>query len=198
MPVSSRTPWNSTVEQIFNELIGLRARANSQPDIAAWIEGKLRTVDDMAARIFLMSELAGEYDERGEYDKSERVLQERIRISGGAAQSWISLAEHYHYASRDLTAARETIEKAIQSALAEGAFIRQAAGIRVRIALALGDYQCVEETLRLLLTDEARTSHPDVAYETDFLSRIPGDLIDREVIGRYRLSVGRAESRGQS
>jgi hypothetical protein len=133
-----------------------------------------------------LSELAGEYGIRGDSSSAEKILRERVRLSNEAAQSWIGLAEHYHYAVGNLTAAQDTIDKALQQALREGAFVRQAAGVRIRISLARADYGCVEETLRLLLTDAARASFPDVGYETDFLQRIPDGAIDANVLRSYQ------------
>lgn len=177
-------PWNPTVEQIYDELQELRQGSKNQ-DVVQWMLERLRRVDDLAARMLLLSEVAGEYDLRGDHVSAEHYLRERISLSDNAASSWISLADHYLFAARDIGAARAAAQNALDHAIRQKAFIRQAAGTRIRVALALGDYSCIEETLRLLLTEEAQSSNPDIAFETDFVQRIPPDLVDAQLIKIY-------------
>lgn len=180
----NQLPWNPTVERIYNELQELRQSSRTQ-EVVRWILERLRSVDDLAAKLLLLSELAGEYDLRGDHVTAEQCLRERISLSGNAASSWISLADHYLYATQDIAAANLAAQNALDYAVRQKAFVRQAAGTRIRVALSLRDYLCVEETLRLLLTDDAQFSTPDTAFETDFVRRIPPDTVDAQLIKNY-------------
>lgn len=180
----NQLPWNPTVERIYNELQVLRQSSKMQ-DVVGWILSRLRSVDDLASKMLLLSELAGEYDLRGDYVSAEHHLHERISLSDNAASSWISLADHYLFVTQDIAAAALAAQNALDFAVRQKAFIRQAAGTRIRAALALDDYSCVEKTLRLLLTDEAQSSKPDTAFETDFVHRIPPGMVNAQLIKNY-------------
>jgi tetratricopeptide (TPR) repeat protein len=176
--------WNPAAEKLLSDLQELRTSARTQ-EVVAWILKRLENIDDLASRVLLLSELAGEYSMVGDFENAERALRERIAISNDAASSWISLADHHLYATGNLHAARTAIERALRQALNENSFIRQAAGTRIRVALALRDYPYVEDTLRLLMTEAAKSSAPDTAYETDFVRRIPPGTVNTQMIENY-------------
>lgn len=120
----------------------------------------------------------------------EDVIRECLSITPDDTLAWITLAEHFHYYAVDLKRAREIVDTALKKARAEGAFIRQALGVRIRIALALSDYATVESSLRDLVQYK-KPAGPvlDVGFEEDFLPRIPPDKVDSALIAQYESLV---------
>lgn len=98
----------------------------------------------------------------------------------------IMLAEHFLYYDVDPARAGAVAEVAERKALAESAFIRQALGVKIRAAIARGDFQTVEAALEALIRNAGRSHGPDVAPERDFLKHIPPSAVRSEVLRAYQ------------
>lgn len=98
----------------------------------------------------------------------------------------IMLAEHFLYYDIDPIKAGAVAEIAERKALAESAFIRQALGVKIRAAIARGDFQTVEAALETLVRNAGSSTGPDVAPERDFLERIPSSAVRPEVLRAYQ------------
>lgn len=134
----------------------------------------------------LLSGVVWDKDSSRRFEQLEQLLQEAIKIAPDDAYNWIALSEHYHYYAVNLQKARSTIETAVEKALAEKNFVRQAYGVLIRIALAQGDFGTVERSLGALVDYAAPTGTVDVALEQDFIARIPEGSIQPETLDRYR------------
>ena len=117
------------------------------------------------------------------------MIRQCIELEPNDSFHWIRLAEHFHYYAVDLQEALLAINTAIEKAEAEKAFVRQAHGVRIRIALELQDYMLVEKSMAKIVDYVTPSGSPDVTPEDDFLLRVPVGSIDQDVLARYRARI---------
>jgi tRNA U34 5-methylaminomethyl-2-thiouridine-forming methyltransferase MnmC len=99
--------------------------------------------------------------------------------------SWLGLAEFYHH--KDVEKAHAAAETAVQKALAANKMVRNAYHTRARIARSRQDYALLRNTLLALIDyGPARRDQVDIGYEDDFLDALPPDVIDPELLRKYR------------
>lgn len=147
----------------------------------------------------LIQDLSESESTPGNHDKvrrTEEAIQAWISAAPRDPYPWISLAELYTYYKGDLALAKNAIDAAVDRANEVEGFFRQAHGTRIRIALKLGDLRAVEASLMALIESKPRTGAPDVGFETDFLSRIPADAIDKRILDLYMTRVASYDKPG--
>ena len=124
--------------------------------------------------------------------KHQRIEELQRKLSALRAQDphephhWIRLAEHFQYYATDLERALDAINKAIDKARQGNAFLRQAHGSRIRIALELRQFEYVEESLKALIAYRPPKDSPDVALEKDFIKKIPAGAVSDQLIASYK------------
>lgn len=185
------------VKQLEGKLRDLRA---AKADLKPVLTDALAKAADVQERAFILSRLASEWQleiaklpfsekYKHKFDQAERAIRECIALEPNEPYHWIRLAEYFHIYAGDLEQATKAIDTAIKSAAREGAFVRQAHGTRIRIALETKDYAGIEQSLTALLEYIPPTGSPDVAMESDFLSGIPAGSVDPKLVERYRATV---------
>jgi hypothetical protein len=118
-------------------------------------------------------------------------IKEGIALCPERVEAWLGLTEHYHYYDVDQELAAFYVEAALEKAEAENAFVRQVLGVRIRIALERGQFDVVNESLARLIAYRKPPHSVDVAYEDDFVSRIPVGAVDEDVLQRYQESISK-------
>lgn len=133
--------------------------------------------------------LANHYNLVDDAPRALRALQDRLALCPESAQSWLGLAEYFHYHDIDLAKASENIEIALEKSLAEGVQVVQVLGARIRIALEMKDYARVNDSLSHLLEYTHPPGSIDVAPESDFISQLPHEAVDADLLARYEAMV---------
>lgn len=181
------------LEKKLNELRAKDARADLKPVLVA----ALGAAENDEERVSILSRLSSEWQlelaklpfeekHKDKFDAAEAVIRKCIELQPNNAHHWIRLAEHFHYYATDLQKALEAINTAIEKAEREKAFVRQAHGVRIRIALQLKEYTSVEKSLAALIAYSPPSSSPDVSLEDDFLRKIPAGAVREELVARYK------------
>ncbi len=187
-----------TTEESFANAVVAYGKKASVPEFMDFVHAVLEELNPeqqigaLAAAISAYQVLlsgASDAESARQFQQLEELLRETIKIAPDDAYSWIAMAEHYHYYAVDLAKARSTIEIAVEKALAEKNFVRQAFGVLIRIALAQGDFCAVEKCLAALNDYIAPAGTVDVAAERDFLGRIPEGSIQPAILERYRATL---------
>ncbi len=119
-------------------------------------------------------------------DAALRAISDQIAEKPNDLLSLIDLAEHFHYHQVDLQKAADAVERALAAAVKQGLLVRQVLGVRLRIALETANFDIVGDSLSRLVEYQPIGQSLDVAYESDFIERIPSGSIDVELIERYR------------
>lgn len=136
-------------------------------------------------RLCALDMLVNHYHLVGKMQLALNAIHERISAAPQQVEGLLGLAEHFHYYEVDLARAAKYIEAALQEGFAQGEFVRQVLGVRIRIALARKDYSIVKESIAMLLDYRPTPGKIDVALEQDFVSEIPAGVVDSEVLNRY-------------
>jgi tetratricopeptide (TPR) repeat protein len=181
------------LEKRLDELRAKDARADLKPTLQA----ALAAAEDDEERARILSRLASEWPlelanlpfddkHKAKFEAAEVVIRKCIEVQPDDPYHWIRLAEHYHYYATDLQKALQAINTAIEKAENEKAFVRQAHGARIRIALELQQYPLVEKSLDALIAYSPPSNSPDVALEHDFLRKIPTGAVRDELVARYK------------
>lgn len=162
-------------------------------DRFAQIEQDLEELQELALTVdekfTVQGMLASHYAFRRNWPKTEAALQERASLDSARVEGWLGLAEHFHYYNEDLRLASHYVEQALVAALAAKEFVRQVLGVRIRIALVLGNHPIVEQSLQMLVEYSCPSGGLDVAFESDFISRIPEGTVSPELIARYKVLI---------
>lgn len=187
------------IHDLEKRLEGLRAK-DARADVKPLLIEALSKATDAQERAFILSRLASEWqleiaklsfsaEHKEKFERIERAIRECTELEPQEPHHWIRLAEYFHYYVGDLDRALHVAETAIKKAEMERAFVRQAHGTRIRIALEAKDYSAIAQSLNSLVGYRPSGQEPDVAPESDFLSRIPAGAIDAEILGRYEAIV---------
>ena len=157
------------------------------------IEQDLRELKQLAVTVdekfSVQGKLASHYAFQQDWPKTEAALRERAELDSARVEGWLGLAEHFHYYNEDLQLASTYVEKALTTAVEANELVRQVLGVRIRISLASGNYSIVEQSLLMLLEYRSPPGGFDVALESDFVSLIPVDAVDPEIIERYEALI---------
>lgn len=184
------------IERLDAQLRDLRERdrfADLRPVLRAALQDAMAPAD----RAYVLGKLASEchlqlskltFDEahKKDFEDAESVIRDWIKVVPKDPYPWVVLAEHFHYYATDLDKALTAASRAAELASADGSFVRQANGIRIRIALGMQKYKDVAESLSAIINRQPVPGAVDVAPETDFLKRIPEGAVDPELIKKYR------------
>jgi cation transport regulator ChaB len=184
------------IEELEREIKEYRSQ-NRRADIRPLLNRALDAAADDEDRADILGRLVSEWqlaisgvpyseEHRQEFEVVETMIKKCIGLKPDDAYNWIMLTEHFHYGTSELPKALEAVNTAIEKAEAEKAFVRQAHGIRIRISLALGKFDLVEDSLATLVVYEPSPENPDVALETDFLARISPGSVNEDLLARYR------------
>jgi hypothetical protein len=160
----------------------------------AQVEEELLTLLDIAGspgdKCDVLCVLANHYHYLQNDALGLEALQKSVAYCPDDVNAWIGLTEHFHYHDVDLTRAAECVETALQKATAANALVRQVLGVRLRIALEQDNHDLVNATLTSLIDFVPSKGSIDVAFETDFISRMPLQFIDRALLERYKALAG--------
>lgn len=184
------------MQDLEKRLAELRTQ-DPRADLKPTLEAALKGAADDEERAFILSRLVSEWhlelaqlpfnDKfKDKFDAAEAVIRKCIGLQPDDPYHWIRLAEHFHYYATDLGKALEAIDTAIRKAEKQKAFVRQAHGARIRIAVELRKYPCVEESLAALIAYRPSSNSPDVALERDFLKKIPPGAVRNDLVERYK------------
>jgi len=175
----------SKLEELDKRIFAIK-KTNRDADVTGILLEAFDNAVDNEERVHILSSLASEYQTMSRSDDAEQTIRKAITISPQSPELWIKLAEHFHYHDVDLEKALAVTETAVDKAMDEGNFVRQALGVRVRIATEARHYSVVEKTLRTLLDYEPKPGTIDVKLEGDFLNAIPVGKIDEAVMNAYK------------
>lgn len=159
-------------------------------------QGRFDEVEDAANRLIAdatdaeqrnnaRSILVDLYHFRGDFDAALAAIEAQIEEKADDLQAWLALTEHHHYAKIDLPKAADAVEKTLSLATQQVLLVRQVLGVRMRIALETGAFDKASETLSSLIDYEPPAHSLDVAYEGDFLAKIPAGAVDAALIAKY-------------
>jgi len=187
------------VQELEQKLSTMRA-LDKRVDLKPVLVAALDTAEDDEEKLHVLSRLAGEWqielaqipfdeEHREKFVAAESVIRQCIDLQPSDSYNWIRLAEHFHYYAVDLQKALPVTNTAIEKAEEEKAFVRQAYGVRIRIALDLKDYMLVEKSMVAIADYGVPSGNLDVAPEDDFLKRIPVGSIDQQVLTRYHALI---------
>ncbi|MFL6679982.1 MAG: hypothetical protein ACJ8IK_16715 [Burkholderiaceae bacterium] len=140
---------------------------------------------DVDQRIAVRATLASHYQFIGNKAAALQTISEQIDEKPDDLQSLIALAEHFHYCQVDLFKAADAVERALAVATAQSFLVRQVLGTRMRIALETGEFELASDSLSRLIDYKPPEGALDVAYERDFIKRIPPGVIEPALIARY-------------
>jgi len=115
-----------------------------------------------------------------------RTIEEQISEKPDDVVSLIDLTEPFHYYQVDLLKAAEAVERALAMAAEQSLLVRQVLCARMRIALETSNFDVARDSLVCLVEYKPRAHSVDVAYEHDFMERIPRGAIDPDLVDRYR------------
>ena len=118
------------------------------------------------------------------HDAEEILLRERIKRFPNKPVPLIALSD-FLVRQNDLEQARQVAEMATAIALADGNFIRDAYNSLARVAVKSSNYDLLEDTLLKLIEYRPGPGSQNVRYETDFLSELPADAVDSEILNAY-------------
>ncbi|HEY7609670.1 MAG TPA: hypothetical protein VIF14_10610 [Alphaproteobacteria bacterium] len=163
-----------------------QCRERSPHEVIVALESALERCASDPARLFIIASLAHQHELIDQWEEAESCIHDLIKLSNGAPEWWIRLAEFYHYSHRNLPAAARTIRTAVRRAQEEGSFVRQSLTTQIRIAISENDFPLVSRALRQLINAPVDLAKPDVWYETDFLDRIPAGTVEPDLLKRYR------------
>jgi hypothetical protein len=175
---------SSPLENAFAELRSMRKR-DRDLDLSGRIEAMLREPwpeDD--ARV-LRGELIGELHRHDRLAEAEALLRAELELNPAEPFHSLSLAEHFHYYDVNLSESLRHVAHAITKASVDGKFMYQALGVQARLALEAQDWALLESTLRSLATYEHTPGNADVFPETDFVPRIPPEVVAAEAVSSY-------------
>lgn len=161
-------------------------RAKNGADVTAILLTALRDTDDLEEKLYILSRLTSEYQLLGKLEEAEAALRQQIELEPNNPEAWLVLAAHYFRYVRDSPRAFWTVELAVQKALQERNFVRQAYAERIRIALEMKNYTAVEDSLVQLIDYMPEPGSIDVELENDFLPRIPASEVRRDLLERYK------------
>lgn len=161
-------------------------RGRSPKDVIVALNSTLEKCSSKQARLFIFASLAHQHELARQWDAAEAHIRTLIKLSNGAPEWWIRLAELHYYSRRDLAVAARTVRTAVRRAKKEGGFVRQSLAMQIRIAISQSNFSLVSRALRDLIHAPVDPAKPDVWYETDFLDRIPPGAVEPELVERYR------------
>jgi hypothetical protein len=141
---------------------------------------------DIDEKDHVLSMFVNHYHFIGDSLHARKALQERIALSPEQVEGWLGLTEHFHYHEEDLDKAAQTVEIALQKALAQNRQVRQILGVRIRIALKKNDYARVNDSLLMLLEYVLPQGGFDVELESDFILQISPEATTGDVLSRYK------------
>jgi hypothetical protein len=187
------------IQDLEKRLRGLRAK-DAKADVKPMLIEALSNATDKQERVFILSRLASEWqveiaklsfsdEHKAKFERIERAIRECTELEPEEPYHWIRLAEYFHYYVGDLARALDAAEVAIKKAEMEKAFVRQAHGTRIRIALDMKNYSAIAQSLASLVGYTPSGREPDVALEDDFLSKIPAEAVEPEILKRYKVAV---------
>ena len=161
-------------------------RAKNGADVTAFLLTAIRDTEDLEEKLYILSVLTSEYQLLGKLEEAEATIRQQIELEPNNPEAWLVLAAHYFRYVQNTPRAFSTVELAIQKALQEGNFVRQAYAERIRIALVMKNYTAVEDSLVHLIDYIPEPSSIDVELENDFLPRIPASQVRKDVLERYK------------
>lgn len=177
------------LKKIISQISDIK-RKDPKADVSDIIKDALETRQDKEEIMGLLSLLASEYHLFNKLDEAEKVINERIALEPNLPDGWLSLAGHFHYYVHDLPKAYSIIEVAVEKALKDGNFVRQAYCMRIRIALDMKNYKAIEDSLGKLIKYHPKPGSIDVNYEDDFVKRIPMGEINSNILEEYKKLSG--------
>jgi len=183
----------ANLKSIDAEVRRLRQDGNEDA-ILPWLEARLDHCANHEERAYLLHQLAAEYQLHKDYTAAQNALERLVSSCPEDPEPWIRLAEHFHYHSPNIVKARWAANTAIRLATAQGNFVRQAHGVRIRIALDAEDYRAIEESVRVLIDFTPRPDAIDVGLESDFLPRLPRQFVEANLIRLYAERLGSQSS----
>ena len=142
-----------------------------------------RTVAD-EDYVALTGLLLSEYAFFRMHDQEELLLRGQIERFPNKPIPQIALAD-FLVSRQDFKQASRVVEGAIRAALADGNFVRDAYNCRARLAITTEDYGLLEDTLEKLIEYHPIAGSQNVRCETDFLSDLPEDAVNPEVLREY-------------
>lgn len=179
--------WSSGDILVAHELIDLAAYHYAEV-------ARLLQAVDRDEKLYILSSLASEYQRLNRVQDAEAAIREQITLASDRPEVWMQLAAHFYRCVHDLPKALSAIEVAIEKALLEGNFVRQAHSERIRIALEMKNYQAVENSLTELIEYTPKLGSIDVSLESDFLPRIPVNSVRSELVENYKKSIANKDS----
>jgi hypothetical protein len=123
------------------------------------------------------------------YRVAEESLKDVLAVAPDDVVTLLALGS-LHYVDRNAPAHALTwTEAAVSAAEKAHKFVRLAHMQLCRIALSLGRYDIVENSLKRMVAYEPSPSS-DISLELDFLSRIPKGAVPEDLVARYRERAG--------
>ena len=154
-------------------------------DMSAWIEEKLTEMPSAEEAAVLRVELVCEYRRHQRYKDAAAVLEAEIEREPNEPYPSLSLAEHFYYYDVDLERSLAHIADAVSKARTIGKFVYQALGVQARLCIATRDWRLLESTLIQLTLHEHTPGRADVFPETDFIARIPPDVVSQDIVKAF-------------
>lgn len=156
------------------------------PPSVELLKSLLAKSHDRADKIPLITLLIHEYSIFGMKGEIEELRWSQAQLEPDEPMPLIELANYYLYERNNIDKANKIIDKAINIAKCNGNYIRHAYNTRARIAKISKNYKLLEDTLVFLLNYKANSKSKDIAPEIDFLINLPENVIDEQVLKRYR------------
>jgi hypothetical protein len=181
-PINEVYRWYEDVERTsvgIEAIHVLKERIDSEP------EG--------AKRRELKFILAQKYKQEDDYATCEAIYIELFETKPDDPIPLIKLAEQKLYFERQPEAAMRIINRAIEVAYGSGNFRRNALGVKARIALAMEDFEIVEDVLTRIMQLGFEYGNIDSGFRRDFFDRLPAGSIDPEVARQYDEHCRQAE-----
>jgi tetratricopeptide (TPR) repeat protein len=176
---------DSKLQKLDSQIRDIKA-VDHNADVTGILQAALRHAKKMDTKLYILSRLASEYQLLGKLELAEGAIKKQVDLDRNNPEAWIQLATHYFRCTHDLKKSLSTIEIAVDKAMQEGNFVRQAHSERIRIALEMKNYQVVENSLAKLIEYIPRPGSIDVKLERDFLLRIPASGVRNELVETYK------------
>lgn len=166
--------------------------------LRSWIHDE-RAAD---ARLIVLAEVANLLQVAGRDEEALAAIDDLIALAPDEPIGWSRLAAWHFYChgaysanEQTLGAALSAINVAVARAREQGSHLRYCLNERARIAVAMKNWDIVEQTLNEILAIPAGRGVPDIALEDDFLQRVPERTIDCDLLRRYRSACAAQEAR---
>ncbi|MDR2240698.1 MAG: hypothetical protein LBE33_09670 [Zoogloeaceae bacterium] len=162
-----------------------------------FLDGELAKASNPLDRFALYQLIFHEYAVAERFDKEIDAMRKAIVEFPNEPVPWISLAARLSYDQDTVKEARQVAEKGLEIAIRNNRFVRYALCTRARIAVRIGDYPLLEETVLRLIEDASKIRTEDSGFEIDFLDSVVDDAIGRQIRDHYLDIAQTARAQGQ-